>query len=322
MLKNGALSSVLNTVLSRSQTHKLDITIDFDFTCDQNDSVLELQGNVWAALTAYAERWKKLNLSLSQFDMSELLGLRSRLSSLKECVLHCYEMGPRWESMIDAFQHSPELTHMDLQGMAPNTFVPFTAPNLESFKYRVEICDGEEWNDGDGIPLEYFFNIIRNSPNLVALDVICEYSSYDTVSPRIVKPLLSKLAVNNTAFLRSLLVPALKEATLTTDFYDSERGQPGSPTDFLADFHDLLVESRCSTLSCLAISINLLNQHLLSILQLTPALISFKLHQYTWKDQYDVVMQEFVVQLTNAEAFLPRLEEIDLNLPICRGVDI
>ncbi|KAG7447058.1 uncharacterized protein BT62DRAFT_993878 [Guyanagaster necrorhizus] len=286
MLKDDALLSVLETVFSRSQNHKLDITMEFDFTCDESHPVLELQNDIWDALTLHVERWEKLYIFLHPIDMHVLGDLRGRLSSLKE----------------DGLQYSS----------------PTTAPRLESFKYRVELCDDEEWDTGDGIPLEYLFNIIRNSPKLAAIDICCQYSSYDTVSPHISKPLLSKLVVNNTVFLRSLSVTALKEATLISDSYV----QPESPSDFLADFHDLLVESRCSTLNYLNISIDLLNQHLLSNLQLASALTSFNLCQYTWNDQDDMVMWEFIVQLADMKEFIPHLEEVELNLPIRRKVDI
>ncbi|KAK0449677.1 uncharacterized protein EV420DRAFT_1647012 [Desarmillaria tabescens] len=213
---------------------------------------------------------------------------------------------------------------MDLQGMAPNTPVPFDAPKLESFKYRVDLCDEEEeeWEMGDGISLEYFFNIICSSPKLAVVDIVCKYSLYETVSPCIVKPLLSNLVVNNTAFLRSLLVPSLKEATLIADFDRENSGQPGSPPqDFLTDFYDLLVESRCTTLSRLDISVNLLHQHLFSILELSPALVSFQLRFETaWNAQYDVLMRELIVQLMDVEAFLPLLEEIELEVSIHQSV--
>ncbi|SJL12726.1 uncharacterized protein ARMOST_16157 [Armillaria ostoyae] len=257
------------------------------------------------------QRWEKLDLSIRPPDAGVLGYLRGRLSSLRVCVLHFYA---NEGGLIDAFEYTPELTHMDLKGVAPDALAPSTAPKLESFKYRVNTVDEMEWyRTQNWVSLEYFFSIIRNSPKLAVVDILCEPSSpNDTVSPRIMSPLLSKLVVNNTAFLRSLLAPALKEVTLVEDSDPELSPIPGS-TDFFADFHKFLVESRCSTLSRLNMSIDHLDHHLLSILQLTPALISFQLKTSgAWRN--DAVVQELIVQLTEVDAFLPRLEEIELNL--------
>ncbi len=310
MLKDDALSSVLGTVLSRSQTHGIDFTIKFN----EVPRVVELQGNIWAAVVLHADRWEKLHLSIHP-SVADILGdLRGRLSSLRECVLHFYTNDRGRNPLIDAFEYTPELTHMDLQGVDTDALTPSIAPKLKSFKYRANSKDDDEWwCTPRFISLEYFLNIIRNSPELAVVDILYEpWSSNNAVSPRIMRPLLSKLVINNTAFLRSLLAPALKEVTLVEDSNPELSPQPGS-SDFLADFHEFLVESRCSTLSRLDMTIEDLDHHFLSILQLAPALISFQLKTGgAWRN--DAVMQELIVQLTNVEEFLPRLEEIELNL--------
>ncbi|KAK0192050.1 hypothetical protein F5146DRAFT_1135780 [Armillaria mellea] len=284
-LKDDALSSALGTVLSPSRTH--------------------------------LGRWEKLHLSIPPSAANVLRDLRGRLSSLRECVLHFYENEGGRNSLIDAFEYTPELMHMDLRGVNTDTLTPSIAPKLKTFKYRADSSesshDGEWWYDPPFISVEYFLNIICNSPELAAVDILYEpWSSTHAVSPRIMRPLLSKLVINNTAFLRSLLAPALKEVTLAEDSNPELSPRLGKE-DFLADFHELLVESRCSTLSRLDMTIDKLDHHFLSILQLIPALISFRLKANgAWRN--DAVMQELIVQLTDAGEFLPRLEEIDLNL--------
>ncbi|PBK63308.1 hypothetical protein ARMSODRAFT_1024053 [Armillaria solidipes] len=310
MLKDDALSLVLGAVLSRSQTHRIDFTMKFN----KVPAVFKPQNDIWAALALHVERWEKLDLSIRPPDAGVLGYLRGRLSSLRVCVLHFYANEGGYNSLIDAFEYTPELTHMDLKGVAPDALAPSTAPKLESFKYRVNPVDEMEWyRTQKRVSLEYFFSIIRNSPKLAVVDILCEPSSpNDTVSPRIMSPMLSKLVVNNTAFLRSLLAPALKEVTLAEDS-DPERSPIPGSTDFFADFHKFLVESHCSTLSRLNMSIDHLDHHLLSILQLAPALISFQLKTSgAWRN--DAVVQELIVQLTEVDVFLPRLEEIELNL--------
>ncbi|SJL18412.1 uncharacterized protein ARMOST_22001 [Armillaria ostoyae] len=312
MLNDDALSSsVLETVLSRSQTHRIDFTMEFDEVRVMD----EPQKDIWAVAALHADRWEKLHLSIRPSDTNVLGVLCGRLSSLRECVLHFYTNDRGRNSPIDAFEYTPELTHMDLQGVAPDILVPSITPKLESFKYRAGSSDDidEWWYTPHLISLKYFLNIIRNSPKLAVVDILCEPSySNDTASPRIMRPLLSKLVVNNTAFLRSLLAPALKEVTLVEESSIDDSPHPGS-LDFLADFHEFLVESRCSTLSRLDMTIEHLDHHFLSILQLTPALISFQLKtDGAWRN--DAVVQELIVQLTNVEAFLPHLEEIELNL--------
>ncbi|KAK0191989.1 hypothetical protein F5146DRAFT_1222225 [Armillaria mellea] len=275
--------SLLDAVLSRANQSKLEITMVFGCPNLMDFSTQELQEEVWTLLTMHAERWRKLHLSVSPEDTHVLYDLEGRSKT------------------ITAFEHTPELTHMSLKGMNPDTIVPIATEKLESFKYRTEPFEDGGWTVGDGIPLEYFFNILRSSPNLAVFDVFHEYSSYAAVSPRIIKPSLSKLVVNGSTFLRSLSLP-----------------------DLLADFHELLVESRCSSLSHLLISVDNLDQHLCSILELASALISFELHQLdgTWNGQCDVVMQEFIVQLVNVKTFVPLLEELVLNLSVDGEVDI
>ncbi|PBK83542.1 hypothetical protein ARMGADRAFT_1170516 [Armillaria gallica] len=318
--------SLLDAVLSRSNQSKLEITMAFGCPNLMHFSTQELQREVWTLLTMHAERWGKLHLSVSPSDAHVLYDLQGhKLLSLQDCDVDCYDAGDfeMKPSQITAFEHTPELTHMSLKGINPDTVVPITTAKLERFRYRTEPYEGDGWVVGDGIPLEYFFDILRSSPKLAVFDVFHEYSSYATVSPRIIKPTLSKLVVNGTAFLRSLSLPALKDASLFSDSGDHD-GPPGPPSAFLADFHDLLVQSRCSSLSRLLISVDILDQHLFSILELAPTLISFELRQRhgTWNDQCDVVMQEFIVQLANVETFVPLLEEFVLKLSIAGEVDI
>ncbi|KAK0449680.1 uncharacterized protein EV420DRAFT_1767052 [Desarmillaria tabescens] len=108
MVRKGALSSVLDTIttiLSRSQTHMLHIAMDFDFFRGGATSLF--QDNVWFHLALDAERWEKLHVSISPFDTRSMLDrLYGCLSSLKECTLYCYELGPRPELMVIAFDYT------------------------------------------------------------------------------------------------------------------------------------------------------------------------------------------------------------------------
>ncbi|KAK0231987.1 hypothetical protein EDD85DRAFT_955823 [Armillaria nabsnona] len=268
-------------------------------------SVQELQGEVWTLLTMHMERWRKLHLSVSPSNMYVLYNLQGCLLSLQDCDVDCYdardfEMKP---SQITAFEHTPELTHMLLKGINPDTIIPITTSKLKRFRYRTSPT--------------------RVRDGLLVMGYRSNTSSISYVPCQSLQSLMSSTIVNGTAFLHSLSLPALKDASLFLDSGDHD-GPLGPPLAFLADFHDLLVESRCSSLSRLLISVDILDQHLFSILELAPALILFKLHQHhgTWNDQYDVVMQEFIIQLANVETFVPLLEELVLKLLIAGEMDI
>ncbi|PBK83529.1 hypothetical protein ARMGADRAFT_1037894 [Armillaria gallica] len=184
---------------------------------------------------------------------------------------------------------------MTLIGLDPTTLVPVSCANLESFQDK-----REDWHAPDAIHT-YFTNLLCRSPKLTVFHALyrCDRGSLaDAVSPRCEETLL-----------RSLSLPQLKQAVLSQ-----------SAADCLGDFHDLLFHSQCHTLK-LSINDVRLNESLLPILRLSPALVSLKVGARDWFISDDNSVQNLFRHLLESPELVPRLKSIKFNLSLFGVLD-
>ncbi|KAK0232005.1 hypothetical protein EDD85DRAFT_846088 [Armillaria nabsnona] len=294
--------SMLRSVLLRSRQHVLDIKFHMSYREEE-----PFQSVMWGQLAAHAERWLKIHVTLGGQEVSHLACLRGRLVQLEECYVQRYRNGPG-PDLIDAFEYTPKLRSMTLIGLDPTTLVPVSCANLESFQDK-----REDWHAPDAIHT-YLINLLCRSPKLTVFHALYRCANRgslaDAVSPRMSKPAITYFAGCEETLLRSLSLPQLKQAVLSQ-----------SAADCLGDFHDLLFHSQCHTLTKLSINDVRLNESLLPILRLSPALVSLNVGARDWFISDDNSVQNLFRHLLESPELVPRLKSITFNLLLFGELD-
>ncbi|KAK0441806.1 uncharacterized protein EV420DRAFT_1086331 [Desarmillaria tabescens] len=290
--------SMLRTVLSRSGQHVLDIEFLMSYRAEE-----PFQWAMWEQVAAHAERWSKIYHTLGHQEPSHLACLRGRLVQLEECYIQrdYNHPGPS-PDLIDAFEHTPKLKRMTLVGLGPTTLVPVSYANLETFKDQ-----RRHWHASDAIHT-YFISLLHHSPKLTEFHTSYHCVGAHAAWPRISKPAITYFSGCEETLFHSLSLPQLKHANLFRTLEDI--------AGCLGDFHDLLSHSQCHTLTHLSISDVHLNESLLPIFRLSPALASFsvRVRARDWHISDDDSVQSLFRHLLESPELVPRLESITFDL--------
>ncbi len=155
-------------------------------------------------------------------------------------------------------------------------------------------------NDPDGLHHSMYLGILRGSPYLETFD-IAHLGPWDVAlpvaTPRIVHLTLQKLVVWETAFINSLELPALKSLEICRNAYPPLYITP-------PDMHlalRILIQVSRGSLTHLFFSGTVLNNHVLSILELCPGLISLQFQMTDWTADSDLVFQNLTTRMTEKD---------------------
>ncbi|KAG7441779.1 uncharacterized protein BT62DRAFT_1011074 [Guyanagaster necrorhizus] len=217
---------------------------------------------------------------------------------------------------IDAFEFAPKLKTLHLTNMHAGAEVSFPAHNLVSF------LDGRKLPDN--VTTINYLDIVASAPNIL-------YFSYHHHSPipessgpysrHIINSSLRTLSASLGSFLSSIVLPALKEMTLTSGCpnYHTVSSEPIiCPEDALSHLHALIIRSQCS-LTVLRFVDATMDDNLIPILQLSPQLVTLVFEYNAWSSTPDNIMETFVLKMSEitrvgAETYpvlLPCLKELE-----------
>ncbi|PBK72009.1 hypothetical protein ARMSODRAFT_1016995 [Armillaria solidipes] len=134
---------------------------------------------------------------------------------------------------------------------------------------------------------------------------------------------VKELSASSPSFMRSLVLPSLKDVTLTTayDIFETENEVIKCPVSALSALHEMLVQSQCFLTKLHLINV-VLNDNLANIIQLVPGLQEFVIEFHEWVDEYDPIMESLVTQLSEMDlvdgslqhSMVPSLQELSIYL--------
>ncbi|KAK0474663.1 hypothetical protein EDD18DRAFT_1367605 [Armillaria luteobubalina] len=181
---------------------------------------------------------------------------------------------------ICAFEIAPKLEILHLNGMHKRAYIGFPASNLVSFS------DARPFS-GDWLTPTYLA-IMKSAPKLLSFSYNdCGVQSLNVHPvpnpPSLVMGLsMENLSATSPSFLCSLVLPSLKEVTLTTLYkFDMEEQVIMCPVGTLGALHQMLLQSQCSLTQLCLVDADLDN-NLVNIIHLMPRLWEFTIEFYEW----------------------------------------
>ncbi|SJL02408.1 uncharacterized protein ARMOST_05735 [Armillaria ostoyae] len=277
---------LLTTALSYSANCKLDFSII-------SHSSINMSANTepFDELASQSRRWRSADFNGLPWLMGRLLRVRGNVPNLEVCHIDSHLFGV--SATFDALDPAPRLKHLHLKDLAFEQAMIVTAHNLISFS-------DDRMDDSDGLLHSTYLGILRASPYLETFD-IQHHGPRDVAlpvaTPRIVHLTLQKLVFLEAAFINSLELPALKSLEIYREAYPPF--YITSPGMFLA-LRNLIEISRCS-LTHLFISGTVLDNYVLSILELCPGLISLQFQMSDWTADSDLVFQNLTTRMTEKD---------------------
>ncbi|KAK0444400.1 hypothetical protein EV421DRAFT_1800888, partial [Armillaria borealis] len=251
--------SLLKTAVSRSGGCKLDFTLsglDSDpFACLYFLPVL----------LAHSERWRSAYFTRQPLVIQQLSSIRGKIPNLEVCHIDtdplCIYAG-----RLNAFEFAPSLKHLHLKRLLWQSVIPVTAPNLISFS-------DDQTSHADSLHSTYL-DIICASPYLETFEIQYQDQNGElpVVTPRILHSALQSLTVCEAAFISSLELPMLKSIEICRRVGPRADGDQHTAANVLPALHDLISVSSCS-LTRLIISDTVLQDRVISILELCPSLV-------------------------------------------------
>ncbi|SJL11141.1 uncharacterized protein ARMOST_14544 [Armillaria ostoyae] len=262
----GNLVEILRIVLERSRNHPLSFSFRFHGTEVEESNIPEIE-QCFDTMITHSKRWKAVDLTIP----------------------------PDLHGDIHAFEIAPALEQLHLKGIHQAANIHFPTSNLVSFSDARSFA-------GDRLTAEYL-HIIKSSPKLRSFS----YNDYGVqsldilplVRPPVMSPSVEELSVSSPNFMRSLVLPSLKDVTLSTNAHekDMEEEVMSCPVGALGALHEMLLKSRCS-LSRLSLIDAVLDDNLTNIIRLMPGLQEFMINFNEWVGDYDPIMQSLVTQLS------------------------
>ncbi|PBK69589.1 hypothetical protein ARMSODRAFT_1084878 [Armillaria solidipes] len=305
----GNLVEILRIVLERSRNHPLSFSFRFHGTEMEESGIPEIE-QCFDTMITHSKRWKAVDLTIPSDLVLRLSRIRGKIDWLTENLQH---------GDIHAFEIAPALEQLHLKGIHQVANIHFPTSNLVSFSDARSFA-------GDRLTPEYL-HIIKSSPKLRSFS----YNDYGVqsldilplVHPPIMSPSVEELSASSPMFMRSLVLPSLKDVTLSTNAHekDMEEEVMSCPVGALGALHEMLLQSRCS-LSRLCLVDVVLDDHLTNIIRLMPGLQEFMINFNEWVDDYDPIMQSLVTQLsevslvdgTRQHSVVPSLQSLHVYL--------
>ncbi|KAK0436783.1 hypothetical protein EV421DRAFT_1830901 [Armillaria borealis] len=288
----GNLVEILRIVLERSRNHPLSFSFRFHGTEVEESDIPEIE-QCFDTMITHSKRWEAVDLTIPPGLVPRLSRIRGKIDWLTEMCLCCpYDLQ---HGDIHAFEIAPALEQLYLKGIHQAANIHFPTSNLVSFSDARSFA-------GDRLTPEYL-HIIKSSPKLRSFS----YNDYGVqgldilplVRPSVMSPSVEELSTSSPMFMRSLVLPSLKDVTLSTNAHekDMEEEVMSCPVGALGALHEMLLQSRCS-LSRLCLIDAVLDANLTNIIRLMPSLQEIMINFNEWVDEYDPIMQSLVTQLS------------------------
>ncbi|KAK0447819.1 uncharacterized protein EV420DRAFT_1567773 [Desarmillaria tabescens] len=292
LLKADAVE-MLRVVLERSRNHPLDFHFEYYGShSEAEEAEAQIMDQCFDMMIAHSKRWRAVEMTIPPSCLPRLSLIRGKIDLLRELYLDCLGDPPSRD--IHAFEVAPKLEKLHLKGMHGQANIPFPATNLISF------FDIRPFS-GDWLTPEYL-RVIESAPNLRSFS----YNDYGvslipvplSTPGSIMATSIEELSASSPSFMRSLVLPSLKEVTLTTE-WDLEMGEDvvKCPVGALDALHEMLVQSRCSLTSLRLVDV-VLNNNLVNVIRLMPDLQELVIEFCEWvSDINSPVMQSLVTQM-------------------------
>ncbi|KAK0461919.1 uncharacterized protein EV420DRAFT_1746226 [Desarmillaria tabescens] len=285
-------AEILSRVLERSRNHPLHFSF---FQYSAYSEQFQVVDQCFDIMIMHSARWETAKIIVPPSFIPRLSPIRRKIDWLKDMDLVCnrsddLDSGPE---SIYAFEIAPKLQVLHLKGMHPDAIIRFPTTNLISFS------DQRPWS-GDRMTPEYLA-IVKSAQKLRSFS----YVDYGTAGPIsashslafIANSSLEELSTCSRDFMRSVILPALKEVTLKASPSGTIPFRYPCPIDALRGLHEMLIHSQCS-LTQLTLCEAALYENLHAILRLSPQLEEFSSYIYQrWTDEYDRVMCDLVTQM-------------------------
>ncbi len=328
LLKADAVE-MLRVVLERSCNHPLDF--HFTYFGPDSHSVVEegasrTMRQCFDIMIAHSRRWRAVEMSIHPSYLPRLSLVRGKIDLLRDMYINCIHDPPSGD--IRAFEIAPRLENLHLKGMHEEADILFPASNLVSFSDARPFA-------GDWLTLKYLA-VVESAPKLLSFS----YNDYgvqnlnihpvpDPPSP-VMASSVEKLSASSPSFLRSLVLPSLKEVTLPTMYeFNTEEEVIACPVGALGALHQMLLQSQCSLTRLCLIDADL-DDNLANVIRLMPRLQEFAIEFYEWvpeiADNYGAIMQSLVTQLSEVSvvdgslqhSMVPFLQKLTVNMHTIR----
>ncbi|KAK0447841.1 uncharacterized protein EV420DRAFT_861913 [Desarmillaria tabescens] len=283
---------MLRIVLERSRNHPLHFYFRYSGT-KVGEREARAMERCFHIMVSHSNRWRAVEIAIPPSLLPQLSLIHGNIDWLRDMYLDCFRGSPSGD--IHAFEIAPRLEILHLKGMHPGARISFPTNNLVSFSDERPFA-------GDRRTLEYL-DIVKSSPKLHSFS----YNDYGgslisipfTIPDKIVSESIEELSTSSPSFMRSLVLPSLKEVTLTT-MYDLDMGGEliKCPVGALGALHEMLAQSQCSLTRLCLVDV-VLDNNLASIMRLMPGLQEFVVEFFEWvPDVYDPVMLSLVAQMS------------------------
>ncbi len=290
---------ILRVVLERSRNHPLDFHFEYDGPDSKADKAeSQLMKQCFDIMIAHSRRWRAVEMTIHPYFFPRLSLIRGKTDLLQDMYVDCCSDPPSGD--IRAFEIAPKLENLHLKGMHREANILFPVSNLVSFSDVRPFA-------GDQLTLTYL-DVVKSAPKLRSFS----YNDYGVPSPNVhpvshrPSPVMAssveELSASSPSFLRSLILPSLKEVTLTTmcDFIGEEQVIK-CPVGALGALHQMLLQSQCSLTRLRLVDADL-DDNLPNVIRLMPSLQEFAVEFYEWMpdiaDNYGAIMQSLVTQLS------------------------
>ncbi|KAK0475050.1 hypothetical protein EDD18DRAFT_1116176 [Armillaria luteobubalina] len=298
---------MLCVILERSCNHPL----NFDFSCDcsvprseAEEGLSQLMKHWFDLMMAHSRWWRAVRLMMHASYLPRLSLVHGKVDLLREMYLDCADEADEPPSRdICTFEIAPKLEILHLNGMHERAYIGFPASNLVSFS------DARPFS-GDWLTPTYLA-VVKLAPKLLSFSYndcgVQSLNVHPVPNPPslVMGPSMENLLATSPSFLCSLVLPSLKEVTLTTLYeFDMEEQVITCPVGTLGALHQMLLQSQCSLTQLRLVNADLDN-NLVNVIHLMPRLWEFAIEFYEWvpeiTDDYGTIMQSLVAQLSKVE---------------------
>ncbi|KAK0237051.1 hypothetical protein EDD85DRAFT_835925 [Armillaria nabsnona] len=303
---------ILGIVLERSRNHPLNFYFD-------GTEVGEAQAmkRCFDVMVSHSKRWRAVEMVLPPALLPQLSLIRGKIDWLRDVYIDCsHAVGQ--PGAIHAFEIAPKLETLYIRGMHPEATISFPVDNLVSFSDERRFA-------GDRRTPEYL-DLLKLAPKIRSFS----YNDYGVSliltpfsAPSVMSGSVEELSASSPSFMRSLVLPSLKDVTLTTayDIFETGNEVIRCPVGALSALHEMLVQSQCF-LTRLHLIDAVLNDDLANIIRSMPGLQEFVIEFYEWEDDYDPIMESLVIQLSEVNlvdgsiqhSMVPSLQELGIYL--------
>ncbi|KAK0243703.1 hypothetical protein EDD85DRAFT_170157 [Armillaria nabsnona] len=269
-------------------------------------------------LVDQCHRWQDVSFSIPASFFHLLSPIRGQLHALvdfefNEAFIGGLPFKSRLPSRIvsDILDGAPLLKSLTLSSSfdveRPKiTIIPRMCPKLRSFADHRQVGVGEELH-------QHFLDIFGSSPGLRDFDVKLT-GFFPIADLRIVNTSITQLSACSGSFLRSIILPKLKDVQL----HGPAPGVHLYIHDGVASLYDLVTHSGCS-LTSLHISDCAVDERLIFILRASPEIVTLSLSFRKWQGDSVQTIQSLIAELNilgKAEpALVPNLHRFSLDLP-------